>query len=120
MQTGLNYTNVAFLLADVLDLRCSFLLTSLARVADSSLVKQSPKAKTLHVLSFRAEQLALLYSCALPEQVNVHLTSSSYLLISQLEKVVGDPPGKILHHILADLVQRLRSHFVLHAFVQTC
>lgn len=42
---------------------------------------------------------------------------TTYLLISQLEVVVGDPPVEVLRHILADFVQRLCSKFVLDAAV---
>lgn len=43
----------------------------------------------------------------------------SYLLISQLQIVVGDPPVEVLHHILADFVHRLGAQFLLDALVHT-
>lgn len=48
---------------------------------------------------------------------SVYSAPPPYLLISQLEIVVGDPPVEVLHYILADFVHRLRAKFVLDAFV---
>lgn len=41
----------------------------------------------------------------------------SYLLISLLEVVVGDPPVEVLSDILADSVHGLRAELLLHASV---
>lgn len=48
------------------------------------------------------------------------LRSPPYLLISQLEIVVGDPPVEVLCDLIADLMQRLGAQLRINACVHTC